>query len=233
MKPIFLSIFSLTAFAQQPMPSPFAVSAGGGVYAAYSPSATHMSGGGIASGIYTSGGTITGTATQTCNLAITGGGSGATATVALTGTNTIAGGTVLTITAAGTLYGTAPVAATMSSGTATCSGSATISTVLTGITTTGSAYSQWGKNVFVVINVTGVSDGSAPAISLPVQPLNQGTLLQTLACAWSNDSGIWVGAVANPNVNATPALFIYQYNQASPGANISHSYACNGVYQSQ
>lgn len=84
----------------------------------------------VASGTYTSGGTITGTTTQTCNLSALNNGSTATASVALTGTNTIAGGTALTITAPGTSATAAPTTATLSSGTATCTGTATITTVL-------------------------------------------------------------------------------------------------------
>lgn len=91
------------------------------------------SGGIVFSGTYTSGLTVTGTAGQTINLAfIGGGGSSATATVALTGLNTIAGGTALTITASGSGYTSAPTTATASSGTATyVSGNpATVSTVI-------------------------------------------------------------------------------------------------------
>jgi len=87
---------------------------------------------GVASGTYTSGGTITGTAGQTCTLASFNDSSTATATVALTGTNTIASGTALTITARGGGASAAPTTATLGSGTATCSGTATISTVLGG-----------------------------------------------------------------------------------------------------
>lgn len=84
----------------------------------------------VNSGTYTSGGSVTGTATQTCTLTIPG---PTTATVALTGLNTIAGGTVLTgIAFAGSAtYLTAPTTATLTSGTATCSGTAVIATVLT------------------------------------------------------------------------------------------------------
>lgn len=85
----------------------------------------------VLSGTYTSGITATGTVGQTCTLtALNGGGSGATATVALTGTDTIAGSTALVITAGGTGYGSAPTSATAGNGTATCSGTATISTVI-------------------------------------------------------------------------------------------------------
>ena len=72
---------------------------------------------------YLSGGTITGSSTQTCNVGtFNGGGSGATATVALTGTNTIAAGTAFTMTAAGSGYTSIPTTAVLTSGTATCSG---------------------------------------------------------------------------------------------------------------
>ena len=85
----------------------------------------------LLSGTYTSGGSITGTVGQTCVLnAFNGGGAGATATVALTGTNVIAGGTAITVTAAGTQYTSAPTSATLANGTATCSGTAVVATVL-------------------------------------------------------------------------------------------------------
>jgi len=86
----------------------------------------------LVSGTYTSGITTTGTTSQTCNLAITG---GATATVALTGSNAIAGGTALVVTAVGSGLTTVPTTATVTSGTATCSGTATITTVV-GVTAT-------------------------------------------------------------------------------------------------
>jgi hypothetical protein len=89
---------------------------------------------GLKSGTYTSGGSISGSATQTCTLTAMGSVTGATATVALTGTNTIAGGTaiVVTNTGQGTDTVTAPTSGTLGNGTATCSGTATISTVLGG-----------------------------------------------------------------------------------------------------
>lgn len=89
---------------------------------------------GMASGTYTSGGSITGSAGQTCALSSFNGagGTGATATVALTGTNTIAGGTALTITNTGSGFTAASTTATLGNGTATCSGTATITTVLGG-----------------------------------------------------------------------------------------------------
>jgi len=86
---------------------------------------------GVASGHYTSGGTITGNVGQTCNLAFTGGGGlGATASVALTSTDTIAAGTVLTILTHGNGFTSAPIAATLTSGTATCSGTAVVTSTI-------------------------------------------------------------------------------------------------------
>jgi hypothetical protein len=87
--------------------------------------------GGVASGTYTSGGTISGSAGQTCTLSsFNGGGSGTTAAVALTGSNVIASGTWLTVTAVGSGYTSAPTSATLSNGTASCSGTATVSTTI-------------------------------------------------------------------------------------------------------
>src|SRR5271167_4699852 len=79
---------------------------------------------------YTSGGTITGSKGQTCNLSNFNGVSGATATVALTGTNVIASGTPLVITAEGSGATTPPTTATLTNGTATCSGTANVITTL-------------------------------------------------------------------------------------------------------
>ena len=105
---------------------------------------------GVASGTYTIGGSITGTIGQTCTLtALNGtGGSGATATVALTGTNTIAGGTALVITNTGISYTGASTTATLGSGTATCSGTATIVTVLGA--TQGNALMKVGEIVELI-----------------------------------------------------------------------------------
>jgi hypothetical protein len=88
---------------------------------------------GVKSGTYTSGGSIAGSTSQTCTLGtFNNGNTGATATVALTGTNTIAGGTALTITNTGYGSTSAATSATLGNGTATCSGTATIATVLGG-----------------------------------------------------------------------------------------------------
>lgn len=81
--------------------------------------------------VYLSGGTITGSKGQTCNLTDFNGVIGATATVALTSKNTIANGTQLQITSPG--YGAVnpPTSATLSNGSAKCSGTASVQTALT------------------------------------------------------------------------------------------------------
>ena len=115
------------------------------------------SGGQVASGTYTSGIVVVGTAGQTINLAfnIDGGGSSATATVALTGLNTIAGGTALVITNAGSNYTSAPTSATGSSGTATyVSGTATVATVLN----TNWIHTVSISGVIPVANISAASD---------------------------------------------------------------------------
>jgi hypothetical protein len=93
---------------------------------------TYFGATGVASGTYTSGGSISGSATQTCTLTSFNDSSTATATVALTGSNTIAGGTALVMTSRGGGATAAPTSATLGNGTATCSGTATIATVLGG-----------------------------------------------------------------------------------------------------
>ncbi len=107
--------------------------------------------GGIGSGYYVSSGSIVGTAGQTCILSgFNGGSTGATATVALTGTNTIANQTPLTITAGGLNAdpATPPTTAVLSNGTATCSGTATITSTVTSGTITGSAKDTCNLTLF-------------------------------------------------------------------------------------
>jgi len=109
---------------------------------------------GVLAGTYTSGITAAGSSTQTCNLAL---GGGATATVALTGTNTIAGGTALTITAAGG-NATVPTTATVGNGTAACTGTAVVA-----ITSVSNTYgSVAGANVMTLTLGANVSSSSNP-----------------------------------------------------------------------
>ena len=98
---------------------------------------------------YTSGGTITGNAGQTCSLSNFNGVTGATATVALTGTNTIASGTHLTITSEGSGGITPPTTATLGNGTATCSGTANVITALN--TSVGLGFSVVGAAATVTL----------------------------------------------------------------------------------
>jgi hypothetical protein len=76
----------------------------------------------IGSANYTSGGTISGTAGQTCDASWSSG----TGSIALTGTNSIAGGTAFTVLTTGSNVQAPVTSATLSSGTAKCSGTATI-----------------------------------------------------------------------------------------------------------
>ncbi|HEY6248580.1 MAG TPA: hypothetical protein VI685_01390 [Candidatus Angelobacter sp.] len=79
---------------------------------------------------YVSGGTIVGTAAQTCTLSSFDGVPGAEASVALTGDNAIASGTALTITKQAGASSAVPTTAVFGNGTATCSGTATVSVPL-------------------------------------------------------------------------------------------------------
>ena len=76
----------------------------------------------IGSANYISGGSISGSANQTCKASWSSG----TGTIALTGTNTIASGTAFTVLTTGSNVQSPVTSATLSSGTATCSGTATI-----------------------------------------------------------------------------------------------------------
>jgi hypothetical protein len=116
---------------------------------------------------YVSGGTISGSQGQTCDLSNFSGVVGATATVTLTGSNKIAGGTQLTITAPGHGATTAPTTATLSNGTATCSGTATVSTEIT----SGVLTAQAPGATTVFSSVSGVNSVGTPYLTCPVQTI--------------------------------------------------------------
>ncbi len=113
---------------------------------------------------YVSGGTITGSKGQTCNLSNFNGVTGATGTVALTGTNAIAGGTQLTITNPGSGATTAPTTATLSNGTATCSGTANVKTAITA----GQLTAEVPGSTTLFASVSGVNSVGAPYLTCPV-----------------------------------------------------------------
>lgn len=113
---------------------------------------------------YTSGGSISGSKDQTCNLSAFNGVTNATATVPLTGQNVIASGTQLTITSPGYGATVAPTAATLSNGTATCSGTATVQTEITsGVMT---AIGPGTTTLFS--SVSGVNSVGASYLTCPV-----------------------------------------------------------------
>ncbi len=116
---------------------------------------------------YVSGGTITGSKGQTCDLSSFNGVVGAAGTVALTGTNAIAGGTQLTITAPGHGATGAPTTATLSNGTATCSGTAVVSTQIT----SGVFTAEVPGATTVFASVSGVNSVGAPYLTCPVQSI--------------------------------------------------------------
>ncbi len=117
---------------------------------------------------YTSGGTITGSQGQTCNLSSFNGVSNATATVALTGHNTIASGTHLTITNSGFGGLTPPTTATLTNGTATCSGTATVITALT----TGVLTAETPGLTTAFASVSGVNSVAVPYKTCAVNSIN-------------------------------------------------------------
>jgi Bacterial Ig-like domain (group 2) len=119
---------------------------------------------------YSSGGTISGSAGQTCNLASFNGVTGATATVALTSKNTIASGARLTVTASGTGGTTPPTTATLSNGSATCSGTANVITALAPSSTL-TAETPGATTLFASVsglNSPGVQYMTCPVVSISV-----------------------------------------------------------------
>ncbi len=133
----------------------------------------------IISAAYQSGGSITGTAGETCNLtSFNNSSGGATATVALTGTNTIAAATSLVMTATGTAS-SAPTTATLSNGTANCSGTANITSVLgpifgtAGQTCTLSYFNNGSTGAAATVALTGANAiQSGTALNITAGGLN-------------------------------------------------------------
>jgi hypothetical protein len=120
---------------------------------------------------YTSGGSISGTAGQTCTLSsFNGGGTGETAIVTLTGNNSIASGTSLIISEPGSglqSFTSSPTSATLGNGSATCSGTATIAAtnlLYAPITTT-----------LTYVNATTVNLGASALFGLTNATVNIGT----------------------------------------------------------
>ncbi len=128
-----------------------------GIESAYSP--------GTNSPTYTSGGSITGSAGQTCKLSSFNGVTGATASVALTGTNTIARGTQLAVTDQGTGGTTPPTTATLSNGTATCSGTAN---VITALSASSSITAENPGATSIFAGVSGLNSPAVPYTTCPV-----------------------------------------------------------------
>jgi len=156
----------------------------------------NMVNGGVFSSTYTSGGTIVGTTAQTCNVTFTGTGTGATGTVALTGTNTIAGATAITMVAGGQSGWTSPpTAATLSSGTATCTGTAVVSSV------------QGGLGTLSLYSATGVSLGqltiatAAGNVFSSFQFGQNENQTQSVTNYFPNMFGIWTNPPVNPYSN--------------------------------
>ncbi len=113
---------------------------------------------------YTSGGSISGSAGQTCVLGDFNGVSGASASVVLTGKNTIASGTHLTITAEGVGGTSPPTTAALGNGSATCSGTANVVTALIG---SGGLTAENPGSTTVFSGVSGVNSVSVPYVTCP------------------------------------------------------------------
>ena len=114
---------------------------------------------------YSSGGTITGSKGETCDLSDFNGVSGTTGTVTLTGKDMIATGTQLNITNPGFGATIPPTTATLSNGTATCSGTANVVTALNSAVVLTAEIP--GSTTIFATN-SGVNSVSVPYLTCPV-----------------------------------------------------------------
>lgn len=108
--------------------------------------------------VYLSGGTVTGSKGQTCDLSSFNGVIGATATVPLTSKDAIATSTQLTITSPGYGASVPPTTATFTNGTATCSGTVSVQTALT----SGVMTAQAPGTTSLFASVSGVNSVGTP-----------------------------------------------------------------------
>jgi trimeric autotransporter adhesin len=155
--------------------------------------------------VYLSGGTITGSKGQTCNLSSFNGVIGATATVALTGKNAIASSTQLTITSPGYGATTPPTTATLSNGTATCSGTASVQTALTSGVMTAQAPGVTSLFASVSgVNSVGTTYKTCPVTSILVHSSSgSGT---SFSVTPPNTQGLTADVLDSAGVATTPTL---------------------------
>jgi hypothetical protein len=149
-------------------------------------SGTTVGGGGSVTGaLYLSGGTITGTAGQTCNVSnFNNGASGASATLQLTGSNAVAAGTALIMVSGGSGATAPPTQATLSNGSATCSGTIQLSQIVglrgqycyltnfnNGSSGATATVTLTGTNTIAGGSPLAITDGGMGATSAPTQAL--------------------------------------------------------------
>ncbi len=147
--------------------------------------ATVGGGGSVTGSLYLSGGTITGSAGQTCNVSnFNNGSSGATATLQLTGSNTVAAGTPLIMVSGGSGATAPPTQATLSNGSATCSGTIQLSQIVgllgqycyltnfnNGSAGATATVTLTGNNTVASGTPLAITDGGMGATSAPTQAM--------------------------------------------------------------
>ncbi|MFZ0963215.1 MAG: hypothetical protein WAO35_20330 [Terriglobia bacterium] len=122
----------------------------------------------LLAGEYVSGGTFTGSAGQYCFVqGFNGGGTGALATVWLTGTNTIASGTPLYFYSSQEMsgYTSAATSATLSNGSATCSGTVTVTTQVMGMPSSFQLAGLSSLGSYPVPQLIGVTSAGAGSLA--------------------------------------------------------------------
>lgn len=148
-------------------------------------SGTTAGGGSVTGSLYISGGAITGSAGQTCNVSnFNNGSSGASATLQLTGSNAVAAGTPLIMVSGGSGATAPPTQATLSNGSATCSGTIQLSQIVglrgqycyltnfnNGSAGATATVTLTGDNTIAGGSPLAITDGGMGATSAPTQAL--------------------------------------------------------------
>jgi hypothetical protein len=197
--------------------------------------------GGLSTGIYQSGGSISGAAGQTCSLTgFNNGSAGAVATVTLTGANMIAAGSPLMISAGGSDAAAAPTTATLSNGTATCSGSATVTSTVTSGSITGSAGQSCNLSLFnngssgstATAALTGTNSIAAGS-PLVVSAGGSGATAPPTTAQLSNGTAVCSGTISvattlTPVPDCTSSVGVLYYNVSNPSvASLTSNTATN------
>ena len=175
----------------------------------------------IPTGTYTAGGSITGSAGESCTLtfATPSGGVAASAQVHLSGTNAIARGAKLNFTPStmGSGYTSAPTIATLSNGTATCSGTATVTTSISPLPVMSAATNVSATTMKLALPATNAVSGGKATVSTDDTAAIQAAIAQ--ACTQNGSAFLPAGYYGVTGLTIPCATHLYGVNVTSTAAN--------------